>query len=239
MTSSPSRGARATIGPRRIHLPNCRRRRVAADNTRIAIDVALHTARAAIQTRLGVTIQKRLLAIVASEAGRTRAGVRALPSIKAGAIVPAGLVIRTVVQILITEETTPTLIAQTLPRLVTNPVLAARVHLALIAKRSLPASVTYAFVGSIAVSVLLVASGQAAGFVAVVTGPSREANTFACRTAAVMPESIVPRPTEILTLLPIVVLRADHSEPVGHHRMSILLLNLYPFWSNAQPHLGR
>lgn len=115
---------------------------------------------------------------------------------------------------------------------------AAWISHALVAVSSIPAVVACAFVGSIAVSVLLVASGPAAGGIAVVALPSREADALAGRAAAVMAEIVVPRPTQILTALPVVVRHAGHPVLVHHLRVRASVLVLGPVRSDVQPFLS-
>lgn len=159
MAASPSGWAGAPVAGDRIA-----RARVASG--------LRHAAGATVQTGPRVTVQKWSLAIGPGVAGRARAGVQAFAGVEAGAAVEAGLVIRAIVEILVAEEPAPALVAQTLPGLLAATVKASGIPHALIAKGALPAVVTHALVGSIAVSVLFVASGQAARGGAVVAFPS-------------------------------------------------------------------
>lgn len=82
---------------------------------------------------------------------------------------------------------------------------------------------------------LLVASGQAAGGIAVVALPSREAYALPARATAVMTEVVVPRPAQVLATLPVIMRHASHPVLVHHLRMGAPVLVLGPIWPDVQP----
>lgn len=82
------------------------------------------------------------LTVGAGEARRTLARVGARRRVEAGSAVLAGAVIGAVVEVLVTEEASPTLVTVTLPRLLTSAVQAARVLLTLVTVGALPPDVT-------------------------------------------------------------------------------------------------
>lgn len=81
-------------------------------------------------------------AIRPGESGRAGAGVRALSGVETGTAVLAGLVIGTVVEVLVAEETAPSFVAQAVPRLLATSVETTGITFAFRAEPSLPAAVT-------------------------------------------------------------------------------------------------
>lgn len=111
-----------------------------------------HLARTTVQARESRgTVQSRStgqaqvdVALGPGEVGRTRARVKALARVEARAAVLARRVVGTVVQVLVAEHATPSLFAQTLPRLLAVTVHATRVYLTLVTSGSRPTGVTSA-----------------------------------------------------------------------------------------------
>lgn len=79
------------------------------------------------------------IAIGTGVAGRTATRIRALAGIKASAAVSARLMVRTVIQILITKQSAPAFVAQAFPRFLTCTVQASRVTFAFGTETSSPA----------------------------------------------------------------------------------------------------
>lgn len=96
-------------------------------------------ARGPIDARLLLAVRDQDLAVGAHESGLAVASVGALSGVEADALVLARLVIRAVVQVLVAEQTAPSLVALALPGLLAGSVHASRVRLAFGAQRSLPA----------------------------------------------------------------------------------------------------
>lgn len=84
------------------------------------------------------------LAVGACESLRAVTGVGALAGVEAGSVVAARLVVGAVVQVLVAEQTAPTLVAEAVPRLYACAVHAAWVTLAFVAKRTYPTRMTSA-----------------------------------------------------------------------------------------------
>lgn len=103
----------------------------------IEIKIAYRTG-STVETRNDGAVIFNQLAISSSVLGGAGTGVRALTRVKTGATVLAGFVIGAVVEILIAEQTTPTFVAITLPRLLAGSVKAAWVPDALVAQFALP-----------------------------------------------------------------------------------------------------
>ena len=78
-------------------------------------------------------------------------------------VVPAGPVVGAVVEVLVTEQASPALLAVTLPRLVAGAVQAARVAHALVAQRALPSQAARALARGFTVPLPLVATRRADG----------------------------------------------------------------------------
>lgn len=150
------------------------------------------------------TIADHRLALGTGEPGRTLARVRALTGVEAGSTVLARLVVGAKVQILVAEQSAPTFVAQALPRFLAGSVHAPRVRFALIAQLPLPSGLADAFVGLIAVTVLLITSRGATGICAVVTLPAGEAHPLAVWGASVVAKLVVTLPTKVSTSRPVV-----------------------------------
>lgn len=152
----------------------------------------------------GRAIADDRFALGAGKARRTLARVRALARVEAGSTVLARFVVGAKVQVLVAEQTAPAFVAQALPRLLAGSVHAARVRFALVAQLSLPSGLADAFVGLIAMAVLLITSGGATGGRTVVTLPAGEAHPLAVRGASVVAELVVTLPTQVGTSRPVV-----------------------------------
>lgn len=98
-------------------------------------------ARRSVNARLLLAVRDQDLAVGAHESGLAVASVRALSGVEADALVLARLVIRAVVQVLVAEQSSPSLVALALPGFLAGSVYASRVRLAFCAQRSLPAVV--------------------------------------------------------------------------------------------------
>jgi hypothetical protein len=89
---------------------------------------------------MGAIIQFSL-AVGACKPRGTSACVRALPGVEACPAMPAWLMIRAVVEVLVAEEAAPSLIAEAVPALLAGPVQAPRIPLALVTKAPFPSAV--------------------------------------------------------------------------------------------------
>lgn len=107
-------------------------------NARVVSGVrAAHTS-PAVRARRPQTVVDQIFAFRSGEPFRAFARVATLPRVEASAPVAAGLVVRAEVQILVAEQSAPSLVAHAIPRFRAAAVDAPRVPLALIAERSFP-----------------------------------------------------------------------------------------------------
>lgn len=121
------------------------------------IPLYTHVATASILAGVAVTFIGLQLTVGAPEAWFARAGVAALACVSAGCSIGAGLVVSAVVQVLVTEETPPSLLAVALPRLTARPVEATWVANAFVTGGALPAHATCTAPGGLTVAVPLTA----------------------------------------------------------------------------------
>ena len=92
------------------------------------------------------TIAQLYITVDAGVTGRAATCVRSLPGVEAGTAITTRLMIRTVIEILIAEQSSPTLVAETVPRLDAGTVYATWVTFAFVAVSARPtamASVTF------------------------------------------------------------------------------------------------
>ena len=123
-----------------------------------------YIAAASVLAGVAVALVGFQLAVGASVTWPAGARVAALARVGARGAIGAGLVVGAVVEVLVAEESPPSLLAITLPRLATRPVQAAGVAHALGAGGALPAHATLAAPRGLAVAVLLAAVRRADGW---------------------------------------------------------------------------
>lgn len=97
--------------------------------------------RGSVQARFMRTIAKPDIAIGTGVAGRATTSIRALSGIKTSAAVSARLMIRTIIQILITKQSAPAFVAQAFPRFRACTAYASRILFAFAAQSSFPTDV--------------------------------------------------------------------------------------------------
>lgn len=139
-----------------------------------------------------------------------------------------------VVQILITEEATPSFITYALPLCFTSPVAAAYVGNAFIAVAALPTRTTDALSGFGAISILFGTSRQTDGLGAVLAGPAGQAGQAAIRLADIVPKAVVAALAETGAALSVVVLAADHAVGVAQLGQRAALHILRPDLTHRQ-----
>lgn len=145
----------------------------------------------------------------------------------------------TVVQILITEEATPSFITNALPLCFTSPVAAAYVGNAFIAVAALPARTTDALSWLVAISILFSTSRQTDGLGAVLSSPAGQAGQAAVRLADVVAKAVIAALAEAGAAVPVVVLAADHPVGVAQLGQRALLHVLRPVLAHRQRPLDR
>lgn len=91
---------------------------------------------------MGATSIQLDFAIGASEARSTTASIGALTGVEAEAAVLTRLVVGTVVEVLVAEQTSPSLVTKAVPLLLTCAVQATRVSFAFVAVSTLPTATT-------------------------------------------------------------------------------------------------
>lgn len=116
-----------------------------------------YVAAASVFAGVAVALIRLQLAVGAAKARPAGTGVAALAGVRARGPVGTRLVVGAVVEVLVTEETAPALLAVTLPRLTACPVEAAWVTHALCAGGALPAHATFTAPRGLAVAVFLTA----------------------------------------------------------------------------------
>lgn len=123
-----------------------------------------YIAAASVLAGVAVTLVGFDLTIVATEARPAGTGVAALACVGAGSIVRAGLVVGAVVEVLVTEQSSPALFTVALPRLAAGAMQAARIADALVTEGSLPPEAALALAWGLTITVLLIAARRADGF---------------------------------------------------------------------------
>ena len=116
-----------------------------------------------------------------------------------------------IIQILVTQNAAPILVASTLPWLQTVAILAAGILGALVAPGTLPAWPALASVRLVTEAVLLIAAGPTLGLVAVVAVPAVEANLLAARGAIIVAKLVVTGPTKPCASVAVIIERAIYS----------------------------
>lgn len=172
--------------------------------------------------------------VCAGEARFAGAGVASLTSVGAGGIVLAWPVVRAVVQILITVESTPSFFAVTLPGLVAGPMYAAGMSCTLLAAPTLPSLMTNALPRSRTVSMGLATAGRTDGIRAVVTRPPKKAVAGAFFITCIVAEGVISRAAISSTGVTMVVLTAHRV--VGEMKFTFIPIEdvLRPLLANAE-----
>lgn len=111
-------------------------------NTRVVSGVRATHAGTAVGARRPQAVVHQIFTFRSSEPFRAFARVATLSRVEACTAVPAGLVVRAEVQILVAEKAAPSLVAHAVPRFRAAAVDATRVPLALVAERSFPSRLT-------------------------------------------------------------------------------------------------
>jgi len=128
---------------------------------------------------------------VPGEAFLARARVTALACVGAGGPVPARLVVGAKVEVLVAEQAAPALLAVALPRLTACAVQTVWVATALVTSGAFPAQSTRTLPGLLTEAMVLATARRTYGFCAVVSFPSWQTHSDACRVAGKMPKRVV------------------------------------------------
>lgn len=169
-------------------------------------------AMASITAELTVTLLNLSVTVDPSETRQTGAGVTALASVHAGRPVCTGFVMGAVVQVLITEDSSPAFFTGALPWLCTGTMFTGRVQFTLITEQPLPALSTSALSRNSAVSISFITSFKTHGFLAVFSLPSWSTGYLPVWLAGVVAKSVVSWSAYFGTSVPVVIFIAD--EPV-------------------------
>lgn len=205
-----------------------------------AVITVLHIrATATVPTGIAVALADLVFAVDAGEAGFARARVAALASVHASCSIFAWPVVSAVVQILITEEATPSFITYALPLCFTSPVAAAYMGNAFITVAALPTRTADALSRLVAISILFSTSSQTDGLGAVLAGPAGQAGQAPVRRAHVVPEAVVAALAEAGAALAVVVLAAHHAVGVAQLGQRVLMHVLRPVLAHRQRPLDR
>lgn len=130
-------------------------RAVVARWAQAVIAIFLILATSSIATWIAVTLSNLIFTVYTCEAWPASACVATLTTVGACAPITTGGMVCTVVQVLITEETTPAFITGTLPRDSTGTMSTSIMGDTLITQATLPAWSAKAFPGFVAITILL------------------------------------------------------------------------------------
>lgn len=155
---------------------------------------------------------KLQLAVGPSETLRTGALVSGWGNILAGAIVQAGVMRATVVEILVAMEAAPVLVTDALVGREAVAILAARIGDALVATGPRPAGPAQTNARPVAVAVLLVAALLTLGHIAILAQPALRADLLASARALVVAKLVIARPAEGHAAVAIVLRSARDSK---------------------------
>lgn len=116
-----------------------------------------------------------------------------------------------IVEILVTQKAAPALVADAVVRLVAGAVHAAWISYALFARGALPAKAAVALIGSGAVALILVATGETDWLLAVLALPAGQTEHLTLLRAGEMAIDIVAWPAQNVALFAVVVWLTGHS----------------------------
>lgn len=164
------------------------------------------------------------------------AGARVAPlaRVGAGGAVPAGLVVRAVVEVLVAEKAPPALLAVALPGLLAGAVETAWVPDALVAVPALPAHSALAFPWLVTKSVLLIAPWQTDGLCAVLALPARVADFLPSLPAGEVAKGVISGAAEDGAAFAKVVLITHKAVGVLEVRAAAAVQILGPLLPNRQ-----
>lgn len=191
-------------------------------------------ARSTVEARMMGTVIQFPLTVGSCKPRGAAARVRTLSSVEACPAMSAWLMVCAVIEILVAEQAAPTFIAEAVPGLLAGPVETSWIPLALVTKPPFPSAVAQAFVGLVAVSMLIVTTRQAARFCAVISLPARQTDTITGGGAFVVAEVVVPRTTQVGTASAVIMCVARDSVLVPHHGMRREMFFLRPVLPHVQ-----
>lgn len=149
-------------------------------------------------------------------------------SVAAGTAIQAGRVGSTVVQIFVTELTTPVGFTEALPWFNASAMDTSRVWNALITVLALPSILTPALSWNCARTMLGATSLTTNSFVALWSHPAFQAGLVAVLVAGVVGEEVVPGPAELVAAEAVVVLGAGDADLVLEVRGARVVLECLP-----------
>lgn len=143
--------------------------------TQAVVAIFLVLTAASIATRVAVTFLEFQLTVHTSVTWATRAGVTSLPSVGACCPVLAWGMVGTVVEILVTEQASPTFLTGTLPGDAAGTMATAIVGDTFIAQTTLPTWATEAFRWLAAIAILFMAARKTDRLFTVLPSPTGQA----------------------------------------------------------------
>lgn len=165
---------------------------------------------APVGTRLLLTVVDLHLTVCPHEAAGTVTGVAALAGVLTDPSISTGRVVGAVVQVLVTEESSPALPTIALPGLRACAVQTSGVPNARVAEVAFVSSPTLALARLVTEPVVWVAAGQTHSLIAVVAFPSLHADFLSVLVADIVPERVIPGSAVVDTPRSVVVLPTLH-----------------------------
>lgn len=202
------------------------------------IAVIIVSAAASVPTRVSRTFVDLDLTAGTCVSRQTGASVAALVSIGTGGSIETGLMVCTVVQILVAEEPTPSLLAVTLPGLLAGAMEAAWVTDTVITVTPTEANATLALSRFITEAMFFITARKTDWFSAVLSLPARVADDLPTLAAGKVAESIIPGPAEDGAAITVVVLITQEAVGVSQLSSPGCLHILEPLFSHGEVTLG-
>lgn len=181
--------------------------------TQAVVAVLLVLTAAAISTGIAITLAELQLTVHTSVAWATGAGVAPMAAVGTRRSILARGVVSAVIEILVTEQTSPALVTGTLPGDAAGAVATAIVGDTFVAQAALPTWTAEALCWLAAVAVLFMTARKTDRLITVFPRPTRQAGQAAVWLAHVVSEEVIALLAQAGTVVSIVVVTAD--DPVG------------------------
>lgn len=197
---------------------------IIAWGTQAVVAILLVLTAATIPTGVAVTLAEFQLTVHTSVARAAGAGVTPLPAVGTRCSILAWGVVGAVIEILVTEQTSPALIAGTLPGDAAGAMTTAIVGDTFIAQTALPTWAAEALRWLAAVAILFMTARKTDRLIAIFSSPTRQAGQAAIWLAHVVSEEVIALLAQAGTVIPIVVVTADDPVRVAQSCEGVVLL---------------
>lgn len=197
---------------------------IIAWGTQAVVAVLLVLTAAAIPTGVAVTLAEFQLAVHTGVARAAGAGVTPLPAVGARRSILARGVVGAVVEVLVTEQTSPALITGTLPGGAAGAMTTAIVGDTFIAQAALPTWTAETLCWLAAIAILFMTARKTDRLIAVFPSPTGQAGQAAIWLAHVVSEEVIALLAQAGTVIPIVVVTADDAVRVAQSCEGVVLL---------------